>query len=220
MSSGSENANHVLEIIKKAETSKAFQGNPGVLSPSLEVYRTIATFKGPTGPLPGLNLGESLLVQNALKQTNYAAPVLTAAPSFMFSQSKTGTMRSRALIDSGLAGIIDEVIKGLTTIGTTKADITRFLAGTAATLNWWGWTLVLTQDATEALINLLDNDLPGLLAIATALLASVPELAAIAAILKIVELALVAWIKAEDKDKKGVIINGYLWIAVVVTPNT
>ncbi len=119
----------------------------------------------------------------------------------------------------GLEALLKKVFDDLKVIGTTAEDIRKFVQGATASLAWWGWTLSLTEESTQSLVNLLNNDLPALLAVAGALIGSVPPLAAIAAILKIMESILVAWINAEDRAKKGVMLHGYLWIAVFVEAN-
>jgi hypothetical protein len=219
MASRTDNAAQAQDIIKRAEETQAFNGIPGQLSPSEHLPSIARSLKGIKPLSSELNLGEALLVRNALLRANADAPVMTAVPHPPLPAKEAITVRA-AVATPGLGDILDEVLKGLKVIGTTADDIKTFVNGTTATLKWWGWTISLTEEATLSLIRVLDNDLPSLLTVAAALLTSVPALTAIAAILKIVEVALVAWINAEDKAQHhGVTIHGYLWIAVVVEPN-
>ena len=198
MASGTSNVSELEAIIQKAENGLVLGTVPGALSLAPSLAMTAAA--PAAAPPAALTAGEALLVQNAIQRANAAAPV-AAAPGAA----------------PNIPGIIDAVFGGLTKVASTPADIKALAAGADATLKWWGWTLDLSDHAAKALQHLLANDLAGLLAIATALAALSPPLAAIAAIVGAVANGLSAWIAAENSAGKGVRIRGYLWVGVLVT---
>lgn len=190
MGSGSPNAEQLWTIIEKAQNAHAIIGDaPGAFSISQRVavstraltnapvhaFRTFAAF-----PDAQLSVGESLLVQNAVMKTNAAAPtsVVTPAatpPSFVkLAATPTPSDAPPAAPTSGntpaasdVATTIGTVASELPVVAETPSDIQRIIAGSTATLQWWGWTLKLNEDATTALNSLLTKDIGGLVAIAS-----------------------------------------------------
>jgi len=206
MPSGSDNAQQLKQIIDKAESAQVIQGDvPGTFSISVPVAALAAAPASAT-PAPLLP-GEAALIQSAVNRANSEAAAVPLAGAGSTSGSSPDTAKT-----------IDAVAKGLTNVAQTPADVRALVAGAAAKLHWWGWTLRLNEAATKALQNLLTTDLGGLAAIATALAAVSAPLAAVAAIVTAVAGGLKAWVAAEDGAQQGVAIHGYLWVGVWVSP--
>lgn len=196
--SGSENAQYLKSIITKVEGSGLVQGAaPGAFALQIPQAAPVQGAAAGEGPL---NPGEAALVRNAISLSNDSATP-AAAPGA-----------------GAIASAIDAIAHGLTQIANTPADVKALVAGAAAKLHWWGWTLQLNESATQALSSLLKNDLAGLVMIATTLASASPPLAATAAILTAVAGGLSGWIAAEDQAQKGVVIHGYLWVGIWVQP--
>jgi hypothetical protein len=156
------------------------------------------------------------LVQSAVVNANHAALLSTVTPELATSS----TLSANTII-----GKITEVsTDGSNTISDAAglvANVPILDAGATATLHWWGWTLVLTEAATQALVTILGTDAKGLVTVAAALAPMSAGLAAVFAIVPITLGELSKWITSEDtaNPKKGVAINFYLWIAPWVTGN-
>ena len=219
---GSDNAQQSANLVQNVDTSQIILGTPGAWSVSLAhaviaaqpLVAVAAAGAGraavAAGPVPAgagpLSAGQAALVQSAVNQSNAAAATTPSAASGSATTANTP------------ADTITKVAQGITSIASTPANIKQLEAGTTATLHWWGWELDLNESATQALEALLTTDIEGLMSIGTALAFVSAPLAAVSGIISAVAGALEKWISDEDgDDKAGVVIKGYLWVAVRVT---
>jgi hypothetical protein len=161
-------------------------------------------------------LEQMQIVQSALVNANHAM-ALTGLKAEVATPS---TMSSKT-ITSKITSLSTDVTDGLNVI-TDVAGLIRNVpileAGATATLHWWGWTLELTEPATNALVEILGTGAKGLVAVAAALAPASAGLAAVLAIVPVALGALPGLITPKDKGK-GVTINFYAWVAPVVTSN-
>lgn len=173
-----------------------------------------------TQPLSApLTPDQTNLVQSAVVNANHAAALSTMTPEVATSSTVSG-----ATVTSTITKLNTDAANGLNVVTDTQGLITNvpiLTAGATATLHWWGWTLVLTEAATQALEAILGTDAKGLVAVAGALAPASAGLAAVFAIVPVALGELSAWMTSEDTSnpKKGVTINFYLWIAPWVTGN-
>jgi hypothetical protein len=166
------------------------QASGAIVSPPTAPYAVVASA---TAALPPTS---ATVIQNALTQSNAAKST---------SPTPTGTSTP----------VVGSTASDLNIIDSTKDDIDALEKGTVATLQWWGWTLTLTESATQALIRLIQTDFSGLWSIVNAFC---PVLSIFSALEAILTAGLDAWITNEDNAHGGVRIYGYLWIGVWVEP--
>jgi hypothetical protein len=208
--SGTNSALSFQSIISNAEAAGVIIGTPGTFSLSV-LHSVMAVVAQPAIAVAQsatfLTPGQTALVQSAVAKSNAAA---AATPS---AASGSPTSASTPIT------IIISVAKGLPLLDSTIHNIQTFEAGATAKLNWWGWTLNLSESSTKAFEALLTTDLAGFASIAAALTAVSAPLAAAGAIISAVATGLNGWVVGADTGK-GVTINGYLWVGVLVTGNT
>lgn len=209
MSSGSSNALQAQKVISQIEQTQALQGiMPGQWTLSATHIAICAKAVEVDGE-PTLSVSDIALAQAAVAKSNAAAVNTPSAASGNPTTSSTDISK------------ISSIVEGITSIADIPKNFKKLEAGATATLHWWGWELLLDESATEALQSLLKNDIVTLISISTALLStgSAP-FAAVLAIISGASTGLSIWVNAENNVKKGVDIEGYLWIGVWVSPNS
>ena len=207
--SGTTNALQLQSIVANAETASIIIGAPGsyalsVVHTSLAATPQAALTVGT--PAVALTPGQAALVQSAVNKANAAAIATPSAASGVEAAANTPIT------------IITNLLKGLPLLLSAPEDIKKFEQGATATLHWWGWTLKMDEDSTKTFEKFLTTDIGGFAAIAAALSAISPPLAAAGAIISAVTTGLDGWVVGADTGK-GVTINGYLWVGVYVTGN-
>ena|SRR5215469_13067768 len=208
--SGTNNALQLQALIQTIDNHNLVSGNPGNFTVSLLHPAMVSTLTADTvaaSTVPAISYGQAAIVEAAVTKTNAAA---AATPSAASGNSTTA---------STPVEVVTNIFKGLNAITSAPKDIQTMEAGASATLNWWGWSLVLNESATQAFLDLLGNDLADLGTILAAFAAISAPLAAAGAIVAAVSTGLDKWISAADANKKGVTINGYLWVGVWVQGN-
>ena len=168
----------------------------------------------PADPLASIATGLTTMSRNMACYSNRRAAPAVARTSLR----SVATAAAAAPATPGVS-IINDILNGLPKVTTTPQDIEDLINGSSGTINWWGWTLTMNETATKGFESLLGSDVPGLLAIVTAIGATCPSLLAAGAIATAVSEGFNAWMKAEDRGT-GVVIRGYMWIAPWVGTNT
>jgi hypothetical protein len=204
MSSGSTNAQQVQNLVQEADNLNMILGTPGGWTLSASQVVVAAQGGSPFFAASALSPSQAQQIQTAIHNSNAAATETPSAASGNPTSANTPAAK------------IQSAATGLPNVAAIVTDIQQIEAGGQATLHWWGWSLKLNQNATTALQDILKTNLPALISIATALVAVSAPLAAALAIVSAAAVGLNAWISTEDAGQKGVVMNGYLWVGVVV----
>jgi|HubBroStandDraft_2_1064218.scaffolds.fasta_scaffold196193_1 hypothetical protein len=194
------------DIVTTVSNSPIIGGTPGEWH-LVPLHLALATAQpvGGGSAAPVISPGATALLQQAIDKSNAAALTTPAAASGTPVTSNTSP------------STIQSIMKGINFVGEIGADIAAMEKGGTATLHWWGWEANLNEAATQALDHLLTTDMKDLAVIAAALAAISPVLAAVSGIVSIVSAALEGDVTAADAGS-GVVIKGYLWVGIDVSP--
>jgi len=206
---GSPEAQGAMALIVKADHYGIVSGS--VSAPLVSMIGTVAGVQpvavlGDSGPPPApitFTAEQTKLITDAVAATQQAAQTTASAAGGTPTQGNTASSD------------VQNAIKGLNLIGSVIDDIGKFEGGATATLHWWGWTLDLNHDASQALGRLLKSDTDDLITLLGLFLTSAP-IAAAFAIVKAATTELAGWISNDDTGN-GVEISFFLWIAPYVS---
>lgn len=209
---GSANAPDIRNLIAAVDATGIVTGRPG--SWAISPFH-LALFAGEDAKVryaavgmaaSPITAGQAAVLDAAVTKSNAAAKT---TPSAATGNATTG---------NSTASTIENAAKGLTAFANTPGDIEALQVGAEATLHWWGWSLKLTDNGTKALDRLLKSDIPGLLAILTALTGANAPFAAAAGIIGALSTALDQFVTTGNKGN-GVTLSGYAWIVIWVDSN-
>lgn len=204
----------VSQIVSTVDRSGLVSGLPGewTLNSSHLIMAVNRHFAGPAvaaapaGPSAlALAPATATIIQTAVDKSNAAASSTPAAGSGQPVSSQTPS------------DTVTSILQQLNVVANIAQDIQAIEGGGTAQLHWWGWEATLNEAATQGLLHLLGADMTSVSAIAAALIAVSPVLAAVGGILSIVSNTFAQEISSADSNHNGVNLKGYLWVALKAT---